>query len=119
MDRNVLAFQVLRDGMTVALLISRNSGTEDKNAVYLKSIDDLVPALRPIAQALADNHRAKMRNPKRKEAAAAAAVMKEITGSGKFTLSDEQAKDPMMNSVLHALEREGQIKGNGKTFVRT
>ena len=52
------------------------------------------------------------------EAAAAAAVMKEITGSGKFTLSDEQAKDPMMNSVLHALEREGQIKGNGKTFVR-
>ena len=118
MDKNVLAFQVLQDGLTVALLISRNSGTEDKNAVYLKSINDLVPSLRPIAQALADNHRAKMRNPKRKEAGVAASVMDEINKNGKFSLSEEQAKDPMMNSVLHALEREGQIKGNGKVFVR-
>ena len=118
MDKNVLAFQVLKNGMTVALLISRNSGTEDKNAVYLKSIDDLVPSLRPIAQALADNHRAKMRNPRRKEASVAASVMKEISGQGKFILSEEQAKDPMMISVLHALEREGQVKGDGKTFVR-
>lgn len=118
MDKNVLAFQVLQDGLTVALLISRNSGTEDKNAVYLKSINDLVPSLRPIAQALADNHRAKMRNPKRKEAGVAASVMDEINKNGKFSLSEEQAKDPMMNSVLHALVREGQIKGNGKVFVR-
>ena len=118
MDRNVLAFQVLRVGLTVALLISRNSGTEDKNAVYLKSIDDLVPALRPIAQALADNHRAKMRNPRRKEASMAASVMTAINNEGRFELTDEQSKDPMMNSVLHALEREGQIKGNGKVFVK-
>ena len=118
MDKNVLAFQVLKDGLTVALLISRNSGTEDKNAVYLKSIDELVPALRPIAQALADNHRAKMRNPKRKEAGVAASVMKAIADEGKFVLTEEQAKDPMMNSVLHALEREGQIKGNGTSFVK-
>ena len=118
MDRNVLAFQVLRDGLTVALLISRNSGTEDKNAVYLKSIEDLVPALRPIAQALADNHRAKMRNPRRKEASMAASVMASISKDGRFELNEEQSKDPMMNSVLHALEREGQIKGNGKVFVK-
>ena len=118
MDKNVLAFQVLQDGLTVALLISRNSGTEDKIAVYLKSINDLVPSLRPIAQALADNHRAKMRNPKRKEAGVAASVMEAIAKDGKFELTEEQAKDPMMNSVLHALEREGQIKGNGKVFVR-
>ena len=118
MDRNVLAFQVLRDGLTVALLISRNSGTEDKNAVYLKSIEDLTPALRPIAQALADNHRAKMRNPKRKEASMAASVMASIAGEGRFELTEQQSKDPMMNSVLHALEREGQIKGNGKVFFK-
>ena len=118
MDKNVLAFQVLQDGLTVALLISRNSGTEDKNAVYLKSIEDLVPSLRPIAQALADNHRAKMRNPRRKEAGVAASVMDTIARSGEFTLSEQQSKDPMMNSVLHALEREGQIKGNGKVFFR-
>ena len=118
MDKNVLAFQVLQDGLTVALLISRNSGTEDKNSVYLKSIEDLVPSLRPIAQALADNHRAKMRNPRRKEAGVAASVMDTIARSGEFTLSEQQSKDPMMNSVLHALEREGQIKGNGKVFFR-
>ena len=118
MDRNVLAFQVLRDGLTVALLISRNSGTEDKNAVYLKSIEDLTPALRPIAQALADNHRAKMRNPRRKEASMAASVMAAIADKGRFELTDDQSKDPMMNSVLHALEREGQIKGNGKVFFK-
>ena len=118
MDRNVLAFQVLREGLTVALLISRNSGTEDKNAVYLKSIEDLVPALRPIAQALADNHRAKMRNPRRKEASMAASVMAAINNEGRFELTEQQSKDPMMNSVLHALEREGQIKGNGKVFFK-
>ena len=118
MDKNVLAFQVLKDGLTVALLISRNSGTEDKNAVYLKSIDELVPALRPIAQALADNHRAMMRNPRRKEAGVAASVMEAISKDGKFELTEDQAKDPMMNSVLHALEREGQVKGNGKVFVK-
>ena len=118
MDRNVLAFQVLKDGLTVALLISRNSGTEDKNAVYLKSIENLVPALRPIAQALADNHRAKMRNPRRKEASTAASVMAAISKDGRFELTEEQSKHPMMNSVLHALEREGQIKGNGKVFVK-
>ena len=118
MDRNVLAFQVLRNGLTVALLISRNSGTEDKNAVYLKSIEDLTPALRPIAQALADNHRAKMRNPRRKEASMAASVMASIGKDGRFELNEQQSKDPMMNSVLHALEREGQIKGNGKVFVK-
>ena len=118
MDRNVLAFQVLRDGLTVALLISRNSGTEDKNAVYLKSIEDLTPALRPIAQVLADNHRAKMRNPRRKEASMAASVMVAIADKGRFELTEQQSKDPMMNSVLHALEREGQIKGNGKVFFK-
>ena len=118
MDKNVLAFQVLKDGMTVALLISRNSGTEDKNAVYLKSIEELVPELRPIAQALADNHRAKMRNPNRKEAGVAASVMESIARDGRFELTADQAKDPMMNSVLHALEREGQIKGNGTVFVK-
>ena len=109
---------VLKDGMTVALLISRNSGTEDKNAVYLKSIEELVPELRPIAQALADNHRAKMRNPNRKEAGVAASVMESIARDGRFELNAEQSKDPMMNSVLHALEREGQIKGNGTVFVK-
>ena len=59
-----------------------------------------------------------MRNPNRKEAGVAASVMESIARDGRFELTADQAKDPMMNSVLHALEREGQIKGNGTVFVK-
>ena len=48
----------------------------------------------------------------------AASVMVAIADKGRFELTEQQSKDPMMNSVLHALEREGQIKGNGKVFVK-
>ena len=116
-DRNVLSCAVLKDGMTVALIVSRNSGTEDKNAVYLKCVPSLTDVLRPVAEALTARHRQAMRNADRPETAVARTILNAIASTGRFALTEEQKKDPLTTSVLHALERERQIKGDGTVFV--
>ena len=49
------------------------------------------------------------------------AIVKEILStmekSGSYTVSEAQGKDTMFTAVLHALEREGRIKGDGKKYI--
>ena len=116
-DRNVLAYEIIRDGLTVALIVSRNSGTEDKNAVYLKCTPDLTAILEPVAKMLVNRHREAMRNENLPEMEIVRLILCSIDQSGCFTVSDAQQKDTMFTSVLHALEREGRIKGDGVRFV--
>ena len=116
-DRNVLAYEIIRDGLTEALIVSRNSGTEDKNAVYLKCTPDLTAILEPVAKMLVSRHREAMRNENLPEMEIVRLILCSIDQSGCFTVSDAQQKDTMFTSVLHALEREGRIKGDGVRFV--
>jgi phosphomannomutase len=116
-DRNVLAFQVERDGLTVALIVSRNSGTEDKNAVYLKCTPDLTGILLPVADALVKRHREVMRNENLPEMAIVKEILSTMEKTGSYTVSEAQSKDTMFTAVLHALEREGRIKGDGKKYI--
>ena len=44
-DPNVLAYGIIEDNVQTAMLFSRNSGTEDKNAVYLKCKPELKDGL--------------------------------------------------------------------------
>ena len=116
-DENVLAYEVVKDGLTVALIVSRNSGTEDKNAVYLKCIPSLVNTLRPVATSLASRHKEKMRNRNLPEFAMSQEILDEIGRKGEFTISEEKKSDTRLIAVLHALEREGLIKGDGSRFT--
>ncbi|MBP5162305.1 MAG: hypothetical protein ILP16_04930 [Spirochaetales bacterium] len=116
-DRNVLAYQVVRDGLVVALIVSRNSGTEDKNAVYLKCTPDLTALLEPVARSLASHHRDLMRNNSLPEMEVVRDIMLTMERTGSYTVSETQSKDTMFTSVLHALEREGKIKGDGSRFI--
>jgi len=116
-DSNVLAFQVERDGLTVALIVSRNSGTEDKNAVYLKCTPDLTDILLPVADALVKRHREVMRNENLPEMAIVKEILSTMEKTGSYTVSDARSKDTMFTAVLHALEREGRIKGDGKKYI--
>ncbi len=116
-DRNVLAYQVERGGLAVALIVSRNSGTEDKNAVYLKCTPDLTSILIPVADALVKRHREVMRNDDLPEMALVREILSTMEKTGSYTVSDEQSRNTMFTAVLHALEREGRIKGDGKKFI--
>ena len=116
-DNDVLAYEVVRDGLTVALIVSRNSGTEDKNAVYIKCIPELVDTLRPVAESLARRHREKMRNHELQELKIANEILDQIKAKGEFVISEEQHSDTRLISVIHALEREDLIKGDGTRFT--
>lgn len=114
-DPDVLAYSVYEDDMQTALLFSRNSGTEDKNAVYLKCRPTLKDVLLPITDELCAHHRSTMRNEKALEAQLmekAEKLFSEKESIEEYDLTDDIQ---LAQSVLHALEREGKvIKENGR-----
>jgi hypothetical protein len=44
-------------------------------------------------------------------------IMGTMEKTGSYTVSETQSKDTLFTSVLHALEREGRIKGDGSRFI--
>lgn len=60
-DANVLFWSIRENGVPAGALFARNSGTEEKHAVYLKCRGDLASSLVPLAEALAARHAAALR----------------------------------------------------------
>ena len=113
-DPDVLAYSVYEDDMRTALIFSRNSGTEDKNAVYLKCRPSLKDTLLPIADALCAHHRETMRNKESAEFKIMQKAEKLFEEKGFAEEKDLTDDVQLAISVLHALEREGKIyKENG------
>ncbi len=114
-DPDVLAYSVYEDDMQTALLFSRNSGTEDKNAVYLKCRPALKDMLLPIADELCAHHRNTLRNKDSAEAQYIEKAKKLFSEKGSIEEKDLTDDIQLAQSVLHALEREGKvIKENGR-----
>ena len=114
-DPDVLAYSVYEDDMQTALLFSRNSGTEDKNSVYLKCRPTLKDMLLPITDELCAHHRSTMRNEKAVEAQLMKKAEKLFAEKGSIEEKDLTDDIQLAQSVLHALEREDKvIKENGR-----
>lgn len=114
-DPDVLAYSVYEDDMQTALLFSRNSGTEDKNAVYLKCRPALKDLLLPIADELCAHHRETMRNETTTEFQLIQKAEKLFAEKGCLEENDLTDDIQLAQSVLHALEREGRVyKENGR-----
>ena len=114
-DPDVLAYSVYEDNLQTALLFSRNSGTEDKNAVYLKCRPALKDVLLPITDELCAHHRKTMRNKDSAEAQYIEKAKKLFAEKGSIKEKDLTSDIQLAQSVLHALEREGKvIKENGR-----
>ncbi len=114
-DPDVLAYSVYEDDMQTALVFSRNSGTEDKNAVYLKCRPALKDVLLPITNALCEHHRNTMRNNDSAEVKIMEKAAKLFEEKGFVEEKDLTDDIQLALSVLHALEREGKVyKDNGK-----
>jgi hypothetical protein len=58
-----------------------------------------------------------MRNRNLPEFAMSQEILDEIGRKGEFTISEEKKSDTRLIAVLHALEREGLIKGDGSRFT--
>ena len=107
-DPDVLAYSVYEDDMQTALIFSRTSGTEDKNAVYLKCRPTLKDMLLPIADALCSHHREKMRNKESTEFMIMQKADKLFAAKGFVEEKDLTDDVQLAIAVLHALEREGK-----------
>ena len=62
-------------------------------------------------------HREKMRNHELQELKIANEILDQIKAKGEFVISEEQHSDTRLISVIHALEREDLIKGDGTRFT--
>ena len=118
-DPDVLAYSVYEDDMQTALLFSRNSGTEDKNAVYLKCRPALKDVLLPITDELCAHHRTTMRNKDSAEAQYIEKAEKLFAEKGCLEENDLTDDTQLAQSVLHALEREGRVYKENGVYMAT
>jgi phosphoglucosamine mutase len=108
-DRNVLYYSITINGIPAASLFSRNSGTEDKNAVYLKCRPGLEVALLPVAQAVCAIHRQVMPDQNRRETMACQEILRHIADTGRFAEIHGGLESTVYRSALHALVKEHRI----------
>lgn len=109
-DPNVLAYALYENDVRIAMVFSRNSGTEDKNAVYIKCRPDLADMLLPVAETLRDMHRACMRKSGTDETKCVEKALSLLSKNGRFTQNELTGDTLLANSVLHALIREGRVQ---------
>lgn len=116
-DPNVLVYYVLKDGKKCALIFIRNSGTEDKNAVYLKCRSGIEEKLLPVVQKLRELHRAKMLDSSREEVVLENEILKIIREKGHFVKKDLcSAESGTVESALHALVKERIISNHSDSY---
>ncbi len=106
-DPNVLVFSIFENGKKCALIFIRNSGTEDKNAVYLKCRNGFEQMLLPITQKLSALHRSKMLDSTREEVICENKILSILQSKGFFVKGDLNSTPAgVIESALHALVKE-------------
>ncbi|MBP5251193.1 MAG: hypothetical protein J6Z17_02140 [Treponema sp.] len=108
-DPNVLVFSIFKDAKKCALIFIRNSGTEDKNAVYLKCRNGFENSFLPVTQKIRELHREKMLDPTREEVVFEKKILEIIKEKGVFEKKDISGPSGTIESALHALVKERVI----------
>lgn len=106
-DPNVLVFSIFDNGKKCALIFIRNSGTEDKNAVYLKCRNGFEQIFLPITKKISALHRSKMLDSTREEVICENNILGILNQKGFFVKGDlNSASSGVIESALHALVKE-------------
>jgi phosphoglucosamine mutase len=115
-DLNVL-YMNIRDGeRLLGVLFMRNSGTEDKNAIYVKGEREYEHILCEIGAAVQKLHTGEMKNPSRAEYRYEQAVLKCLEAGGRKTTVDkvlatlEGVSESDLFSVIYGLKKEGRVE---------
>jgi len=117
-DPHMLYASIMEGGSLLASIFCRNSGTEDKTAVYLKCKQEMESRLLPVALELKENHLVSMKNKNRIEYEYEKIIVESLadnkellTGQLKSILDKEFSKvisESDIYSVIYALKKEGR-----------
>lgn len=122
-EANLLYAAVYEGGAQIGAVLARNSGTEDKNAVYVQCRRGLEAALLPIGEKVRELHRRKLKNPARVEydaekavlarlAAASPRSFEELAAEVVRELSGRCIRDDVFG-VVYGLKKEGAVAWEG------
>jgi hypothetical protein len=102
----------------------RNSGTEDKNAPYVKGEKHYEEILREIGAKSQKMHTAEMKNENRSEYKYERTVIKELDENGGKTTVDKVlsqlsgVSESDLFSVIYGLKKEGRVSVMGRDIAR-
>lgn len=119
-DPNILVFNIIYQGKICALLFSRNSGTEDKNAVYLKCRKGFEDRFLPLANELSLQHCKNMKDNTREEVICENKIMETIDKKGFAVKADLDSSfdSGIIESAFHALVKEKLICNQNDSYHR-
>ena len=98
------------------LIFIRNSGTEDKNAIYLKCKDGFQQKLLPVISKIANLHRHKMLDESREEVICENKILRILREKGSFVKEDLYTSSGTIESALHALVKERIICNHSDSY---
>jgi hypothetical protein len=114
-DLNVLYMNILDGDKLLGVLFMRNSGTEDKNATYVKGEKAYEHILCEIGAKVQKMHTAEMKNEGRIEYKYEQAVIKNLEANGGKTTIDKVLSDLLgvsesdLFGVVYGLKKEGRV----------
>ncbi|MDR0442537.1 MAG: hypothetical protein LBH44_03925 [Treponema sp.] len=123
-DLNILYMTILDGEQLLGVLFMRNSGTEDKNAVYVKGEKKYENVLCEIGAKVQTLHAAEMKNENRIEYKYERAVIKNLDGSGGKTTVDKilsqlsGVNESDLSGVIYGLKKEGRVSVLDREITR-
>jgi hypothetical protein len=123
-DLNVLYINITADQKTIGVLFMRNSGTEDKNATYVKGEKQYEKVLCEIGKKIQRLHSANMKNESRAEYKYEQAVLRNLYDyNGKTTVDNvlaalDSVSEADLFGVIHGLVKEGRVSVLGRDIEK-
>jgi phosphoglucosamine mutase len=131
-DLNVLYINIFDGDKLLGVIFMRNSGTEDKNATYVKGQKDYEEALCEIGAGIQKMHAAEMKNESRIEYKYEQAIIKNLDANGGKTTIDQvlswlgtaansassgPVSESDLFSVVYGLKKEGRVSVLDRTII--
>ncbi|MDR1839850.1 MAG: hypothetical protein LBQ93_09760 [Treponema sp.] len=123
-DLNVLYINILDGDRLLGVLFMRNSGTEDKNATYVKGEKKYEKILCETGAKVQKMHTAEMKNENRIEYKYEQAVIKNLDENGGKTTIDKilsglgEVSESDLFSVVYGLKKEGRVSVLDREITR-
>ncbi|MCL2344054.1 MAG: hypothetical protein FWC62_09215, partial [Firmicutes bacterium] len=123
-DLNVLYMNLLDGDRLLGVLFMRNSGTEDKNVIYVKGEKQYQKILCEIGAELQAMHIAEMKNKRRAEYKYERALLQNLDENGGVTTVDRVlsglngVSEADLFGVVYGLKKEGRVRVLGREITR-
>ncbi|MBU0935026.1 MAG: hypothetical protein KKI09_14100 [Spirochaetes bacterium] len=127
-DSGLLYWSLHREGKQVAAVFARNSGTEDKHAVYLQCLPELSQSLSALAETLWLRHREYLKQENRLENQIGNCLLSYLEKVGRIKIEQARAavilsqrtkvSNSDFESIIHGLRKEGLVLGSRDAWLQ-